>query len=214
MEQPDQSIEDTSSIEDTISSIDLDPSLRTMVAFDIETMGFKPIKEPITAAAVYDGCGLSKVFLFKGEDKEADMAQREEFLAILDAAPRLCAFNGVRFDIPYIIKDWGLDPARAHGWVVKMVDVFESCKLGLCQTFKLAQLLSVNELESKSGSGAEAVLLAKEKRWEELGAYCLQDTRLTYLATAQRAVMLPLHTPGMMQRLVMDRMHPSVFRLW
>ena len=141
------------------------------------------------------------------------MLLREEFLAILDAAPRLCAFNGIRFDIPYIIKDWGLDPARAHDWVRKTVDVFEASKLGLQQTFKLAQLLAVNNMESKTGSGAEAVILAREKRWEELGAYCLQDTRLTYLVTAQMAVVLPLHTSGR-QRVVMDRAHPSVFRLW
>ena len=199
--------------EDTILSMNLDPSLRSMVAFDIETHGLKPIEKPITAAAVYNGCGLSKVFVFKGEDKEADMLLREEFLSILDAAPRLCAFNGIRFDIPYIIKDWGLDPARAHDWVRKTVDVFEASKLGLQQTFKLAQLLAVNNMESKTGSGAEAVVLAREKKWEELGAYCLQDTRLTYLVTAQMAVVLPLHTSGR-QRVVMDRTHSSMFRLW
>ena len=201
------------STEDTILSMNLDPSLRSMVAFDIETHGLKPIEKPITAAAVYNGCGLSKVFVFKGEDKEADMLLREEFLSILDAAPRLCAFNGIRFDIPYIIKDWGLDPARAHDWVRKTVDVFEASKLGLQQTFKLAQLLAVNNMESKTGSGAEAVVLAREKKWEELGAYCLQDTRLTYLVTAQMAVILPLHTSGR-QRVVMDRTHSSMFRLW
>ena len=203
----------TPNLEDTISSICLDPSLRSMVAFDIETRGLNPIVKPITAAAVYDGCGLSKVFLFKGEDRVTDLALREEFLSILDAAPRLCSFNGIRFDIPYIIKDWGLDPARAHDWVWKTVDVFEACKLGLQQTFKLAQLLAVNNMESKTGSGAEAVVLAEEGRWEELGAYCLQDTRLTYLVTAQMGVILPLHTPAR-QRVVMDRTHPSMFSVW
>ena len=204
-------MQEDQSLEQSIKSIDLDPSLRCMVAFDIETLGFDPKTKRITAAAVYDGNGLSKIFVFKGE--EGDAALRDEFLAILDSAPRLCAFNGVRFDIPYIIKHWGLDPARAHDWVRKTVDVFEASKLGLQQTFKLSQLLSVNDMESKSGSGAEAVLLAEEGRWEELGAYCMQDTRLTYLVTAQMAVILPLHTPAR-QRLVMDRTHPSVFRLW
>ena len=200
-------------IEECIGSIYLDPSLRDMVAFDIETEGLDPKTKRITAAAVYDGNGLSKTFVFKGKSKEEDEALQEEFLSILDAAPRLCAFNGVRFDIPFIIRRWGLDPARAHDWVRKTVDVFEASKLGLQQTFKLAQLLAVNNMESKTGSGAEAVILAQEEKWEQLGAYCMQDTRLTYLVTAQMAVMLPLHTPGQ-QRLVMDRTHPSVFRLW
>ena len=200
-------------MEETVSSITVDPTLRDMVAFDIETMGFNPLKERITAAAVYDGNGLSKVFVFKGEDGETDARLRDEFISILDAAPRLCAFNGVRFDIPYIIKHWRLDQSKAHAWVLKTVDLFEACKLGLRQTFKLAQLLSVNNMESKTGSGAEAVHLARDGEWEKLGAYCLQDTRLTYLATAQLGVMLPLHT-ATGQRLVVDRRHPSMFSLW
>jgi hypothetical protein len=68
-------------------------------------------------------------------------------------------------------------------------------------------------MESKTGTGAEAVVLAREGQWEKLGDYCLQDTRLTYLVSAQMAVVLPLHTPGG-QRLVMDRAHSSVFRMW
>ena len=203
----------TDQTELTIRSLHLDPSLRSMVAFDIETGGIDPALWPITAVAVYNGDGLSKAFVFKGEDEEEDAKYREEFLAILDAAPRLCAFNGIRFDIPYIIKRWGLAPARAHDWVRKTVDIFEASKLGLRQTFKLSQLLSVNNMESKTGTGAQAVVLAREKRWEELRSYCLQDTRLTYLVTAQMAVVLPLHTSGR-QRVVVDRTHPSMFRLW
>ena len=203
----------TPSLEDTISSITLDPTLRSMVAFDIETEGFNPLKQRITAAAVYDGCGMCKVFVFKNEDAEEDALLRDEFIEILEAAPRLCAFNGIRFDIPYIIRHWNLDPVLADRWVRKTLDIFEACKLGLCQTFKLSQLLAVNNMESKTGSGAEAVMLAKEKRWDELGAYCMQDTRLTYLVTAQMGVLLPLHTSAR-QRLVVDRRHPSMFNLW
>jgi hypothetical protein len=183
-----------------------------MVAFDIETEGFDPLKERITAAAVYNGNGLCKEFVFKGEDQATDLILRDEFLSILDAAPRLCAFNGVRFDIPYIIKHWKLDPLLAERWVRKTLDIFEACKLGLKQTFKLSQLLAVNNMESKTGSGLEAVGLARDRRWEELGAYCLQDTRLTYLVTAQMGVMLPLRTQS--QRVVVDRSHPSMFRVW
>jgi hypothetical protein len=204
---------ETETLEQSIKRLDLHPSLRSMVAFDIETKGLNPHEDRITAAAVYDGNGLCKVYVFKDENKEEDLALREEFLGILDAAPRLCAFNGIRFDIPYIIKNWKLDPARAHDWVQKTVDVFEASKLGLQQTFKLSQLLAVNDMESKTGTGAEAVVLAREGQWEKLGDYCLQDTRLTYLVSAQMSVVLPLHTPGG-QRLVMDRAHSSMFRLW
>ncbi len=95
----------------------LDPSLLSMVAFDIETEKFNPLKQRITAAAVYDGNGLSKVFVFKGGGQAEDLALRGGFLSILDSAPRLCSFNGIRFDIPYIIKHWKLDPLLAERWV-------------------------------------------------------------------------------------------------
>lgn len=202
-----------SSDADNLDNIYLDPTLRSMVAFDIETEGLNPLKQRITAAAVYNGCGLCRVFVFKNENAEEDARLRDEFLEILESAPRLCAFNGIRFDIPYIIKHWKLDPGLAERWVRKTMDIFEACKLGLRQTFKLSQLLAVNNMESKTGSGAEAVELARQKRWDELGAYCLQDTRLTYLATAQMGVILPLHT-GAGQRLVMDRRHSSMFNRW
>ena len=76
------------SLEQDLNSITIDPTLRSMVAFDIETMGLNPLKERITAAAVYSGDGLCKVFVFKDEDRGADEALKGEFIAILDAAPR------------------------------------------------------------------------------------------------------------------------------
>ena len=51
-------------LEETVNSITVYPALRSMVAFDIETMGLNPLKERITAAAVYSGDGLCKVFVF------------------------------------------------------------------------------------------------------------------------------------------------------
>lgn len=191
----------------------IDPALRSMVAFDIETTGLDPSECRITAAAVHDGRGLSKIFLFKTDEEERDPLAREEFLAILDSAPRLCAFNGVRFDLPFMAKRWDISPEVIGRWVLKTLDVYEACKLGLRQTFRLSQLLSVNGLESKTGDGASAIQLAKKGLWDELGAYCLQDTRMTYLATAQLSVALPMHTASG-RRLGMNRLKPGLFCVW
>lgn len=58
----------------------------------------------------------------------------------------------------------------------------------------MSKVLERNNLEGKTGSGADAIVLAREHEWEKLGAYCLQDTKVTYLLSTQRVVMLPLRT--------------------
>jgi len=68
-----------------------------MLAFDLETTGLNPRQHIITCAGVYDpDSKLERIFIFpKGDDPE-------EFMVLLDKADRLCAFNGARFDIPFI----------------------------------------------------------------------------------------------------------------
>jgi hypothetical protein len=190
----------------------IDPALMAMVAFDIETTGLDPLRHRMTAASLFNGRGLCKSYVFKGENMEEDRVLAEEFMAHLDEAPKLCAFNGIRFDIPFIAKSLHVPPARVHAWVYKTFDVFETCKLGLGKTFSLARLLSANGLESKTGSGLEAIQLARERRWGELASYCLQDTRLTFLVSSQRAVVLPIRANERV--MVLDHSHPSLFVLW
>ena len=190
----------------------LDPYLLEMVAFDIETEGLDPSTCSITAASLFNGKGLCRGFVFKGECLAEDERAKEEFLSHLDNARSLCAFNGVCFDIPFIAKAWSLDPGRVHNWVVKTFDVFETCRLGLGKTFSLDKLLAANGLESKTGSGKRAIQLAQEKEWDKLNAYCMQDTRLTYLVSAQRAVVLPIKCNGGV--MVLDHAHPSLFVVW
>jgi hypothetical protein len=207
------------------------PEAFGMVAFDIETLGLDPCAHRITAACLYGamdgprpgqqdirdssvpGPHVVRTFLFRGEDAATDLALREEFMAHLDAARSLCAFNGIRFDIPFIERAWDVPAARVEAWVLKTFDVYEACKLGLSATFSLDRLLAANGLESKTGSGLHAVHLAKTGQWDALGDYCMQDTRLTYLVSSQAAIALPLHTVREM-RLFIDRTSPGLFVLW
>ena len=64
-----------------------------MVAFDLETMGLDPKIHPITAASICNGYGFEKVYVFKGENAEEDLALQDEFLKYLDNAPSLCAME-------------------------------------------------------------------------------------------------------------------------
>ena len=207
------------------------PAASGMVAFDIETTGLDPGTHRITAACLYGamdgprpgqriireahepGPHVVRTYVFTDEAPEADLALREEFMSHLDSARSLCAFNGIRFDIPFLQRAWDVPHERVESWIVKTFDVFEVCKLALGSTFSLDRLLAANSLESKSGSGLHAIHLAKTGRWKELGEYCMQDTRMTYLVSSQCFIALPLHTLRG-KRLVLDRASPGLFNLW
>ena len=47
-------------------------------------------------------------------------------------------------------------------------------------------------LDSKTGTGGDAVALAREGRWDELGAYCRQDTVKTRAVSCLETIRLPL----------------------
>jgi len=199
----------------------MNQALRSMLTFDIETTGLNPEgydrhgrRVRVTCVCLCDRLGLAKTFIFKGKDgpTEEDLALRQEVISHLDAAPRLCAFNGVRFDIPFLVKSWGLPASQAGAWVRKTLDVFEASKLALGRTFSLDKLLITNGLETKTGSGLRAIEMAEREEWRELGAYCMQDTRMTCQVTSQSHVALPFSSGG--RKIVLQTAHPQPFVLW
>jgi hypothetical protein len=159
-----------------------------MLAFDIETLGLNPMQlgNCVTVASIYDPSrGISRTFNF------LTGAEPEDFLKELDAAPRLCAFNGARFDIPFLAKIWSLPPVRVHAWMAKLFDVYEVCKLAANKTFSLNALLRENGLESKTGTGLEAVEMAKRGDYMKLESYCMMDTRLTHQVSSLERINVP-----------------------
>jgi hypothetical protein len=148
-----------------------------VLAFDIETTGLDAESCEVTCACAYDpDRGVERSFVFsQGGDPG-------EFMGLLDDAPLLCAFNGVRFDLPFLARRWGVTDEKVGVWVRKMIDPFEGCKLALGQTFSLNRLLEENGLPVKTSSGLEAVKMAKEGRWAELAEYCMHDTKMTHAA--------------------------------
>ena len=167
-----------------------------MLAFDLETTGLDPLSDTVTCAAVFDpASGVERVFLFPlGDDPE-------EFMRCLDEAPRICAFNGARFDLPFIEHAFHPDQERLARWRAKLHDVYEGCKLALGVTFSLQALLELNGLPGKTGDGCEAIVLAREHRWRELGEYCLNDTLITHRVSSLDTILLPWT-----QGVVMDSM--------
>ena len=158
-----------------------------MLAFDLETTGLDPAAHAVTCACAYDPLSGIDVTFFPplGDDLQP-------FFALLDAAPVLCAFNGARFDIPFLQTRYQLPEERVRPWILKLYDVYEACRLAFGAGFSLNALLDANGLESKTGSGREAITLAEQGRWDELGAYCRMDTVKTYEAAALPRLRLPL----------------------
>lgn len=58
-------------------------------------------------------------------------------------------------------------------------------------TFPLRDLLDLNGLPGKTGSGADAVGLARAGDWARLGEYCLNDTRVTHRVSSLDRILLP-----------------------
>ena len=162
-----------------------------MLAFDLETTGLDPVRDRITCAGVYDPVkGIERVFFFTLGDSG------EEFMILLDQADRLCAFNGADFDLAFIFAQLSPSEERVGAWRLKLYDVYTACKWGLGLTFSLQALLVANHLDGKTGTGGEAIVLFHEKRWIELGDYCLHDTRMTHRVSSLGSIALP-RCPGL-----------------
>ncbi len=59
------------------------------------------------------------------------LRDEDEFLRHFDEAPALCCFNGVKFDIPFIVARFKVhDRQRVHAWMAKLFNLFEVCRLG------------------------------------------------------------------------------------
>lgn len=158
-----------------------------MLTFDLETLGPDVKVHDVTCAAVYDpDNGIERYFIFMPPRDDP-----EEFMRLLDRADRLCAFNGARFDIPVIERCFKPTPARVEHWRLKLHDVFEACKLALDITFSLQALLELNHVPGKTGSGYDAVLMAQNGQLEDLGAYCLNDTKRTHQVSTLPRILLP-----------------------
>lgn len=158
-----------------------------MLAFDIETTSLEPAPGRVTCICACDpdtGTELT-VLTAVGEDPEP-------FFQLLDAGERICAFNGARFDIPFLQVAYGVPNARAGAWMLKLVDLYESTYQAFGRAFSLNRLLAANGLDSKIDSGANAIQLAQRQDWGALTRYCMDDTRKTHAVSSLPRLVLPL----------------------
>ena len=149
------------------------------MAIDIETTGLS-LADTITCIAI-TGDGWSWTWTMGHPDYNHEET-KEAVKFQLDNASVIYAYNGTSFDLPFIQRFFGYSDETLGAWMLKLVDPLYAARalLGFGACPKLKQLLEMNDLHPKTASGAEAVDMAREGRWEELASYCLNDTVVTY----------------------------------
>jgi hypothetical protein len=171
-----------------------------MLAWDIETTGIKKETDLITVISLYDPeKDIAKVLRFVDLNEEGDICYIDElqeriddFVTIMNEAETLTAFNSASFDLPFCQLQFKLPNDIVQGWVMKSFDVLDICRKAFQRTFSLNLALELNIAGfQKSGSGMEAVYQAREGRWDELEAYCLDDSRLTHKLSSLDTIFCP-----------------------
>ena len=156
-----------------------------MLAFDIETTGLCPHRDKITLVCTEDfktGKRTAYEFARVAAEKPGDTNAIDQLFKTLqqqfDAATTLCAFNGIRFDIPFLANKLKLTEVQKRTWVDKTSDLLEISRLVWKQTFSLDSLCKTNDIQTKMASGKQAVIWAKEKKFDKLLEYCTDDVRI------------------------------------
>jgi hypothetical protein len=112
-----------------------------MLAFDIETTGLDPANSVVTVVCTQDyHTGERRAYEFgrvRAGEPQNESRLRDELIAAFDAAESLCAFNGVRFDIPFLHKALQLPQETTAAWLFKIRVGTDSKNLFIGQYDKL-----------------------------------------------------------------------------
>jgi hypothetical protein len=137
-------------------------------------------KAEISVLCTIDSQTLEEtVYNFMLADVNEKAILRGHVLDAFEKAERLCAYNSVLFDIPFMAKQLDIPSNITNAWLLKLCDPFHSMKTSFDFTCKLDKLLALNSLQCKSASGLQAIEMARNGEWDDLVSYCMDDVRLT-----------------------------------
>ena len=170
-----------------------------MLFFDIETTGLTD-KDKVTVVCTEDyESSARKVFNFARTVSEDErQVLRRELMLDFDNASSLCAYNGVRFDLPFMQRALDIPVENVTEWVLKTSDILEQLRLRENTVCKLDYICTVNSVPSKSSSGLEAIRMAAEGRWDELEQYCANDVRILCDLYRMRRLKHPLRADAVL----------------
>jgi len=166
-----------------------------MLVFDIETMGLDSRKHAVTVVSTQDylsGKTVSYEFArVRAETPHLLPSLTQEMILAFEEASSLCAFNGVRFDLPFMRNAFHIDDATISRWVLKTSDILECSRLLHAATFSLDLLCQTNGIPTKISSGLQAIFMATEERWQDLRDYCEDDVTILCRMYNMRHVIHP-----------------------
>jgi hypothetical protein len=141
------------------------------VILDLETKHtFREFKEHkdlgISIAVIYDYAdGQGKTFFEKDINK---------LFPILERASYIIGYNIASFDIPVLQAYY---PGQAAHF--PQFDILDDIREKLGRRLALNDVIHATLGKKKSGHGLMAIDFYKEKKWDELKAYCLDDVMYT-----------------------------------
>ena len=163
------------------------------VFFDIETTGLTEQDTVTVVCTEHYESSTRKVFNFARTATDEERAVlRRDLMLDFDTATALCAYNGVRFDLPFMQRALDIPVDKITQWVLKTSDILEQIRLRDNAVCKLDYLCTMNGVPSKSSSGLEAVRMAAAGRWPELEQYCANDVRILCDLYRQRMLKHPV----------------------
>jgi DNA polymerase III alpha subunit (gram-positive type) len=164
------------------------------LCFDIETTGLDAMRDDVTMICTEDlETGERKSYNFgkvTGEDASV-RALVSQVIKDLDEADGLCAFNGVRFDLPFMQQALEINEDVITRWVLKTVDPLEYLRLSGHLTSSLDKICIHNDIMAKSSTGLHAVEMARNEQWDELEQYCQQDVSILSVLIKRRTFKHP-----------------------
>tara|TARA_B100001758_G_scaffold247962_1_gene269301 strand:+ start:32924 stop:33649 length:726 start_codon:yes stop_codon:yes gene_type:complete len=166
-----------------------------MLAFDIETTGLSALDgHVITVICTEDfGTRAKKAYEFARfqDDPVVFHELRDCILEDFEKAPTLCAFNGHRFDLPFMAVALDIPVETVMRWKAKMSDIFEVCKKKWQHTFSLNLLCEANKIPVKISSGLHAVQMAADGKFDALREYCEYDVSILNMLYEKRFILNP-----------------------
>jgi len=173
----------------------------SMLALDIETLGLNEKRDLITVVSVYDPSkNIERVLRFVDITIEEGCVRYkddyrhlvEELVNILDKADHLCGFNAVSFDIPFMACQFKIPAKTVSKWKDKTFDILQTARCNFNRTFSLNLLVAMNKSSGgKTSDGLQAIKMAEDGQWEELEAYCLQDSVLIHEISSLTTIYCP-----------------------
>ena len=152
------------------------------LVFDIETQNF--FTDPGVGWNNYDALKISVVGVYSYEKDKYLVFEENEIESlgeIFRNGKKLVGFSMNRYDVP-VLNVYFQRNAKTRDidlWKMERVDLLDEIEMATGKRISLSRLAEINLGEAKKSTGAEAIVMYKEGRIEDLKKYCLEDVRLT-----------------------------------